>query len=66
MRLNSKKVRKLSSFFTAILSFCGGIKHVIMLTCVCLIAFPATLLICLILGIGDLCDLYMSFLKARK
>ena len=66
MRYYAKRVRERSSVFAAILSVCGEIKRVIALTCVCLIAFPATLLICLILGIGDLCDLYMSFLKARK
>ena len=66
MRHNVKKVRERSGVFTAILSICKEIKRVIFLTCVCLIAFPVTLLIGLILGVGDLCDLYMSFRKARK
>lgn len=66
MRYYAKKVREKSSVFAAILSVCQGIKHAIFLIWVCLIAFPATLLICLILGIGDLCDLYTSFKKARK
>lgn len=66
MRYNIKNVRERSSIFAAILSVCGEIKRVIFLTCVCLIAFPVTFLLGLIIGICDLCDLYMSFRKARK
>ena len=66
MRYHAKKVSERSSVFAAILSVCKEIKRAIFLTCVCLIAFPITLLIGLILGIGDLCDLYTGFRKARK
>lgn len=66
MRYYAKNVRERSSVFAAILSVCQGIKRVILLTCVCFIAFPATLLFGLIIGVGDLCDLYTSFKKARK
>lgn len=66
MRYYAKKVRERSSVFAAILSVCKEIERVILLTCVCFIAFPATLLFGLIIGVGDLCDLYTSFRKARK